>query len=284
MSTINEKNAIQAAHDKWAPVAAKSPDASLTFPVRVILGEAVDLAALYTGYWDPSPDDNNEILPGFSGIAEKSEIHENTGTEIYEIVAAAAKANADYEKGAEGSSASPMVRAEFVLYELKSTLEFVFDDDEHTLADDQLDRLSNRFPRPTSHDEMAVALEAYTALADEHRADVTGIEGFDLSLLDEALVLAGKLRERSAEALVGDVTSGIRELIVRRNRLLTLLQDRMNRVRRAARYVFRAYPDIAQKFTSAYQRERRRDLRRRKATELENAASEEVETQTNAAE
>lgn len=275
MSAIIDKNVIDAAYEKWRPVAATVEESPLGAPAPVIFGEAVEVAMLFNAYWQPTVGSiEAAALPGFVDVAESSALHENLGSEIYEIQAAAGKANADYGKAVEGSKVSPMVRAEFVFHEIKATLEFLFDDDEHTVADDQLEKLANDHARPTSQDFMAVALEAYVALAEDYREELTTIKGFDLALLDEARALAGALRMRSGEALVGGVTSGASVLLVERNRLITLLQDRVARVRRAARYVFRAHPDIARKFASSYHRNRRQSLRKRKAAEATQAAAE----------
>ena len=55
-----------------------------------------------------------------------------------------------------------------------------------------------------------------------------------------------------------------REAIALRNRLMTLLFDRMIRVRSAARFVFRGRPEIIREATSAYERRRRAAGRRAK--------------------
>jgi hypothetical protein len=157
-----------------------------------------------------------------------------------------------------------MDRAQLVLQEIKLTLEFVLDDDEYTLADEQLTKVNATYPNPTSQDVMSLALEAYAALASEHRDAITGVGGFSPALIDEAYALVGALRARSGEALIADKESGAARLLEQRNALATLLLDRLNRVRRASRYVFRAHPSIARKFTSSYDRARRRGHSRRK--------------------
>lgn len=51
-------------------------------------------------------------------------------------------------------------------------------------------------------------------------------------------------------------------VLSQRNRLITLLLDRMQIIRRAARYIFRSHPRQARKFSSAYERTKRRASRR----------------------
>ena len=63
-----------------------------------------------------------------------------------------------------------------------------------------------------------------------------------------------------------------------RNRLAALLVRRMNRVRAAARFVFRNHSDIVREVTSTYER-RRRAARRRHAAETRQNPPAEPSTQ-----
>ena len=53
-----------------------------------------------------------------------------------------------------------------------------------------------------------------------------------------------------------------------RNRLVTLLDQRVSRVRRAAWYVFRDHPEVVRQVTSAYERKRRVETKRRKKSPI----------------
>lgn len=68
-----------------------------------------------------------------------------------------------YTRAVDGMSDTPMVRAQVVHQELKSTLEFVFDDDEHTFEDDQLAKVTATYPSPTSQDMMKPPIRATPA-------------------------------------------------------------------------------------------------------------------------
>jgi hypothetical protein len=57
-----------------------------------------------------------------------------------------------------------------------------------------------------------------------------------------------------------------------RNRLVTLLDQRVSKVRRAARYVFRDHPEVVRQVTSAYERKRRVETKRRKKSAIEPVA------------
>jgi hypothetical protein len=121
--------------------------------------------------------------------------------------------------------------------------------------------------------DRARRLEAYAGLANAHRDRLSDLPGFDVSLIDEARNLAILLRNRSGQALLADLDSGISGILDERNRLLTLLVDRVAKVRRAARYVFRAHPDTARKFASGYERARRRASRRKQAAKAPSQAA-----------
>jgi hypothetical protein len=77
------------------------------------------------------------------------------------------------------------------------------------------------------------------------------------------LDLADALKTRSGEAKVAKHLSGASDRLATRNQLLALLQDRLARIRRCARLLFRDHPEIARKFASDHQRVRRREARAR---------------------
>jgi hypothetical protein len=91
---------------------------------------------------------------------------------------------------------------------------------------------------------------------------------FEPGFIDEALVVASRLRAQSAIKLSSAaVTQQMQELKLR-NRLLTLLTDRVARARRAARFVFRNHPELARQVGSAYERKRRARTRAREKVEM----------------
>jgi hypothetical protein len=63
-------------------------------------------------------------------------------------------------------------------------------------------KISKLYPRPKSQDDMALALEGFAGLGKQHRAHLAKVSGFDVKLLEEAVILAIRLRERSGEALL----------------------------------------------------------------------------------
>lgn len=264
MNAIITNELTNAARSKWSALATHEPEVSPTLPILVFLSEAIDAGMLFNAYWEPTVQPTRPPLPGFKGIATEL-VHENLGNEIAELHTAIAKVQSLYNKGVEEGAASPMVRAEFVMHEIKAGLEYAFDDGVDDKADAQLEKVSTLFATITNRDTMAGALESYAELAEEYRARLDGLAGFDPALLDEARTLAVVLRQQTGLALVSEQATAMTELVAERNRLVGLLTDRVNRVRRAARYLFRAHPDIARKFSSGYQRTRR--TRQRKAAQ-----------------
>jgi hypothetical protein len=186
-------------------------------------------------------------LPGFEGIAVTSLLTKDTGLEIRELQLAITAAQSDYLVLVQAADSAPMDRAEYVLQEIRSTLAYLFDDGVHDDADEQLASVEKAFPNSGSQDAMALGLEGFADLADRYHADLAKIAGFDVSLIAEARSLAASLRQRSAELLTKANPSEQRGVLSLRNRLLTLLFERVQRVRRAAQYLFRGQPDVLRK-------------------------------------
>jgi len=249
---------------KWAPLSASADEAHSNIPLHVVLGEAIDVATMLTHYWDPKTDTKGNTIPGFSGVAPTGNLTPEVATEIRELQLATAAAHSEYLVLVQGSPVAPLDRADFVLGEIRQSLEFLFDDGKQDDADAQLEQLRIAFAHSASQDAMALALEGYAALAGKYRDGLAKLQGFDSALIDEARTLAASLRQQSAAALTHASADTQRQALALRNRLLNLLVERVKRVRRAAAYVFRNQPDIVRKFTSAFERKQRSARRRAK--------------------
>lgn len=145
-------------------------------------------------------------------------------------------------------------RAHVLINEIGAVLDFYLDDG---VADEDDTRLANvvaaHKDAPETADALALALEEYAALAEMHAKDIDGLGGFDAKLIAEAKKLATELRAApSAAPSPASATA-----LARRNRLLQLLDGRVRSVRAAARFVFRAQPELARGASSAYERKRR---------------------------
>jgi hypothetical protein len=180
---------------------------------------------------------------------------------MLELVVAAGAAHAEYLAASERAPESPMKRAVVVLGEVKAAFEFAFDGPTFASARAALAKLSKQYPRPKSQDDMALALEGFAGLGRQHRARLHKLSGFDTTLLDEAATLALKLRERSGDNLLTKRHHEASDVQALRNRLLNGLHERLGRIRRAARYLFREHPHIVRQFTSEPNRVRQRRFR-----------------------
>lgn len=255
MNDIQEM--ARAALAKWSARAKSVEEARFGVPLYALLREANDVAALFELHWRELPYEANRWLPGFEGIAVTSLLNANTGAEIRELQLAITAVQADYSALTQAADSAPMDRAEFVLQEIRSTLAYLFDDGEHAHAYEQLASMERAYPTSGSREAMALGLRGFADLAERHRDELSKVAGFDVALIDEARSLAGSLHEGGAELLVPSNAEERRAALSLRNGLLTLLFERVKRVRRGAQYLFRAYPEVLRKFSSNHERRRR---------------------------
>ena len=247
-------------------------------PVHVFFGEAVDVHKFFLKYWQPEMDGKRVVRRGLlSAAGDKSRVHGKLGEEILSLQRATQDAHTRYLLTVDPTAGGdPVGRGGFLLDELTATLEFYFDDGVEDENDLKLANLNAAHADdPSTADAIAGALEDYAALADPHRAALDGLGGFEAAFIDEARALAATLRERPATPLV--MSEASKRAIALRNKLATLLWERMNIVRGAARFVFRDQPEIVRQATSAYERRRRAEARRRaeKKAEAEKKAAAE---------
>ncbi len=246
--------------EKWLPAASALSQVRTTFtpPMRILLGEAVDVARFVSSYWEPVEDSAGKVLrPGLAQAGAK--LTPTIGAEILELHEAVQAAHTDYLLTVAPVQTDVRARAEFVLSEIKAALEWWLDDGIEDDRDRQLESLkAEHAAGSASADAIAAELADYAALARQEAAGLEGIGGFDSAMIDEAEALALRLRERPTTPVSPENTRRALEL---RNRVATLLVDRMSLVRAAARFVFRHEPDIARLATSAFERRRRKAQR-----------------------
>jgi hypothetical protein len=254
--------------EKWLPAASAVSQVRTSFnpPIRILLGEAVDIARFALSYWEPVKDASGNVLrPGLSQAGSK--LSPNIGTEVLELHEAVQTAHTEYLLTVAPVQTDVRARAEFVLSEIKSALEWWLDDGIDDDRDRQLESLkAEHADGSASADAVATELLDYAALARQEAAGLEGLGGFDIAMIDEAETLARQLRERPTTPVSPENT---RRALDIRNRVATILVDKMNLVRAAARFVFRNQPEIARLCTSAFERRRRR-AQRAKATAHEN--------------
>ena len=249
----------------WMPqaLALAGDEITISVPLHVVFGEAVDVARFLERHWKSEKDkDGNVVRPGFDTVVDKKRgLTAKTGAEILSLQLAGQEAHTAYLLCVDAMRASPVARARYVLGEINATLAWLFDagvEDEKNamLASVQAAHVND----PESADALAGQLDDYATLASHYRDEIAGLGGFDPKLIDEARTLAGEIRARPTRAV--PLSAKARAALALRNKVLTLLLSRMALVRSAARFVFRATPEIVREVTSAYERKRRAAARR----------------------
>lgn len=256
--------------ERWTLEALKLPsdELKISSPLHVVHGEAVDVARFHQNHY--APVDAAGGLPGRPGLETVNDarrgLHKKTADDLLSLREAVEQANTQYIMASSPTVAAPMERARFLVGEIASVLDFLFDDGVQDERDAQLDAVeSSHADTPSSADAYAAELDDYANLANAYRKEVGGLGGFDVKLIDEAKAVAEQLRNRPAAPVMK--TEDAARALALRNRLATLLSIRMGFVRGAARFVFRNHPDIVREATSAYER-RKRAATRRKALKL----------------
>jgi hypothetical protein len=246
---------------KWQPQANALSVVRTNFdvPMRVFLGEAVDAARFVQAYWEPVKDQTGKVLrPGLSLAGAK--LSPQIGAEILELEEGLQTAQTDYLLTVAPAQPDVRARAEYILGELTAALEWLLDDGVEDDRDKQLAALKAEYAdHSTSTDSLAAELSDYAALARQESKGLEGLGGIELSLIDEAEQLAKQLRSRPSTPAPAENTRRALDL---RNRLATLLYERIATVRAAARFVFRNHPEIAREVGSAYVRRKRAAARR----------------------
>lgn len=255
-----------------AEAAKIDPDTvTLTMPLYVLLGEAIDVARFCQHYWKAVIDPKTKQIkrPGLE-LAGDGRISESIADEILALQDLVQKAQTAYLL-AVVPAAESTERAEYVLEEISSALEWVCNDGITDEKDAKLAAIVEAHRDDAeSEDALASEIADYLGLAEELDDELASIGSFDAAILDEAKHLVAALRERSAlraQARSGESSTRVQE----RNQLAALLLARVNRVRAAARYVFRHHDAIVKQVTSAYQRRRRAAARRRAGEEAGNS-------------
>jgi hypothetical protein len=270
--------------EKWIPVANAlvQPLERLPAPLHVLVGEAVQVAWFCEHYWKAEVDAKGTVIrAGLTSVERPGIFEEGIAKELLELQEALQSANTEYLMTTQPGPDASMDRARFVLGELRAVLTYMAEDGVENVDDQRLSNLNTQYQDALSQDAVASALDDYAGFAEMHRSGIAGLGGFDAALIDEAHALAKKLRERSAEKVVGIPPAEARRALELRNRVGTLLQERITKVRDAARFVFRNDPALARRATSAYQRRRRTAANRAKkavsVTEQKSASAKPVE-------
>lgn len=255
--------AASRAYARWIEAAMLVPsiESPLSVPYEVFLDEARGAASFITRYWKARGD-----VPGLARVRRK--LPRETGEEISELVAAVQQAQTDATLIVASTPEDPTARAEEIIQELASALAFTLDDGVEDDDDARYARVrafhAKRDALPTS---IGQDLLNHATLASSLRTRlVHDDEDFDASLIDEALGLSARLSAASlAPPAIDAAPPPTPSPLALRNRLLHLLAARVALVRRGARRVFQKHPEILAEVTSAHERERRAENRKKPA-------------------
>lgn len=255
----------QNALEQWKPVALalSTADYTLRQPVFVMIGEAHDLAALAVRYWKTRYSPEQTIMePGLELAGAK--LGENFVDQLRSLAEALQQAHSAHLLTAGLTERKElMAQGDFVVSELKAVLEWTFDDGVEDENDLRLARVQAEHEKdPETPDALAGELRDYGALAAEHRSELEGLGGFQTSLIEKATQLAEQLLALPTEPRKDPKRLQSQEALDLRNRLGTMLYQRMSLLRAASRFVFRHHPQIARLFTSSYERKKRAAARR----------------------
>ncbi len=247
-------------YERWLDAAAAVPktDNPLKVPYDVALREAAQVSAFVTKYWEPTAD-----RPGLESIQKR--LPKAVGGEIKSLISAVQGAQTELLLLTDPAVVDKGERARFLVDELESAIEFLLDDDVDEPADAQLAQLKDFHAQDGQRSSaLAQALRNYATLARQLKDRIVTIDDdFDPAKIDEALTLADDLAKGDPAEAIASSTEA-QEATRTRNRMLVLLTDRVNAVRRAASHVFRHHPEIAREATSTYDRRRRAAARRAK--------------------
>ncbi|MGZ3478008.1 MAG: hypothetical protein ACXVCJ_26145 [Polyangiales bacterium] len=234
--------------------ALASDDYRLNIPVASITYEAESLAKFVRAH---QKADKKTGLPGLAGAKFSLTIAD----EIESLAAEVTSAQKAYTLTVDPKADTTKIeRARFLVDEIYAVMAYLLDDGVENEEDARLANVvSAHKDEAETPANMALALEEYAGLAKMHAKEIDGLGGFDAALIGEAEKLAVELRKSGPTAPPSAESAAA---LAKRNRLLQLLDVRVRKVRAAARFVFRAHPDVVRQVTSPYERKRRIDAKR----------------------
>lgn len=259
-----DQNTMQANLERCVPLVAGLEESEPRVPVRVLVDESWVVADVIEDHFKTATKGGKTVL-GLETLVSSGQLSENSAAELREFGIAIRKVQSDYDALLEAHSKSPVERGEHIASELRAALSFLLEDGDQPDEEEVLDRLRDKYEANSSQSVLAASLEGFAALGMRHKEALSALMSFDEALLDEAVQVAAALRQHMADRISGDTATKQKELLSLRNRLITGLTSRLRNARRAVRYVFRDYPDIARKVGSEYERNRRARQRQNRA-------------------
>jgi len=245
-------DALRARHEHAAHGARVDRRAAMT--IEVALREALVVADFILRRWEPAVDDHGRPFPGLAGGGAL--FSRAVALEIRELHALASAEHRAAARGRRESLAALCARGAALVRELDAAAVYLRDVHQAAGVAEALRRVrAARAAAGESAEARAEGLDACARLLEAHRGALAGVAAFRAAALDEAAETAEALRERPAQkaARRGDLL---------RDGYLALIAERVRQARAAARFVFRAHPEVVREATSAWERERRRKRKR----------------------
>lgn len=247
----------------------KGEGPSLGVPLAVYMAESADCASFIMKFWEPEIDKGKVVRAGLKSAVVRGQ-HErfgmHTAAEIVALRRRVDEAHIAYllSSVAKKNAKSALERAGQLLDAWTATLEWYLDDG---VVDDKDAKFAAVVAANDSVDTIdgaARALKDYSALVELYVDDVDGLLGFERESIDEGRKLAEELLAINREFEKSPET---RRALAARNDLLTLLEQRVSRVRKVAQLLYgQKHPEIARLVTSSYQRRARAEARRKEVS------------------
>jgi len=260
MKAQNKKDALRSQEmGRWSKLAAALPAErliSLGVPIVNYLEEAEKAAGFLRRSWTPA----DSSLPAMSSL--EAFLPLRTADEIQSLVRACRVVHTEVllpESVPADDQITFVERGRELAADLGACLQYVLDDGVTEPADLALEAALKRQTEGTGAAVLAQALSDLARIAEQSRDKLARIRGFDLGLVAEARALSDRLTEKPS-ATRGRPASPLVDL---RNRLLTLLDQRVAEVRRAGRFLYRKHPAELRQLASEYARRQRAARQRR---------------------
>lgn len=262
--------------EKWKSTLQQIPANNmrqLSLPLNVFSSEVIQLCHAAAYHYEPREENGNQ-LPGLNAVSYR--LKRETIDELRELVDLLAYVQVAIIFGAPSISPAlrqKVERADHLIFNIASAIEFLLDDEIDEPADNELARLHEQ--ERAMGDAIPIkaqTLLAYAMLAKSLADRLKDDQSFQLAWISESEALAQELRQSRIPAPI--ISNPNIDL---RNRIVTLMLDRVSLVRRAVAHVFRDHPDVRRKFASTYERKRRAANRAQKE---QSKAKEKLEMST----
>lgn len=225
-----------------------SEEIDVQMPVNVYAGEAIAIAARIE--WHQVPRDGAK----FSLAPHADRLGGDVAAQIVYLVDHVRIAESLIAQSRVTDPEKLMAKGQPALVRMRSALEVIVDDDVRDDKDTVVESLRKAHASvPARKADLASALAAYADTCKLFAVELSGLDGFDPSVVVQAAQIADALSASGTST-----KTDTKAAIGRRNRLMRMIRTRLAKVRKIARFTFSAHPEIVAVFFSAHLREQRR--------------------------